>query len=107
MNDADRDSLIRQTHPKPQFAASFQREVWARVTIAEEQSWSAQWRRWTQNLFLSLARPAPALAVVAAMLVLGAGLGSLTAPDRSSSGQRSAYLTSINPLRAAHAAMQE
>lgn len=107
MNDADLDSLIRQTHPKPQFAASFQREVWARVTTAEEKSWSARWRCWAQEFFLSLSRPAPALAVVTATLVLGAVLGSLTVPDRPSSGHRSAYLTSINPLRAAHAAMQE
>ena len=107
MNDAELVSLIRQTHSTPQFATSFQREVWARVTIAEEQSWSAQWRRWTQNLFLGLARPAPALAVVTAMLVLGAGLGSLSTLDRPSNEQRSDYLTSINPLRAAHAAMQE
>ena len=106
MNDDELHALIRQTHPQPVFKASFQREVWARIAVAEQHSWSAQWRRWSQELFLWVARPAPALATVMVTLGLGIGLGGITAPnDRTA--MRTAYVTSINPLKAAHAAMPE
>ena len=105
MNDDEIDSLIRQTHPKPEFPASFQREVWAQIAVAEQQSWAAPWKQFSQMLFLWLARPVPAVATVAVMLVAGISLGSLTAPDQSES-MRTAYLASINPLKAAHASMQ-
>lgn len=105
MNDDELDSLIRQTHPKPEFPASFQREVWAQIAVAEQQSWSAQWRQFCQMLFLRLARPVPAFATVTAMLMVGITLGSLTAPDQSES-MRTAYFASINPLNTAHASMQ-
>ena len=102
MNDDELHSLIRQTHPKPVLPASFQCEVWARIAVSEKQSWSGQWRQWSQGLFQWIARPAPAVAVVTTMLVLGAGLGSLTAADNSISAQRNAYAASINPVTAAH-----
>jgi hypothetical protein len=107
MNDDELHSLIRQTQPKPEFPASFQREVWARITVAEQQSWGARWHRLSQNVFLWMARPAPAVALVTTMLILGAALGSLTAPDRDASALRTAYAASINPLKAAHVAMPE
>ena len=107
MNDDALDSLIRQTHPKPECPASFQREIWARIAVAEQQSWAGQWRQWTQNLFLSLARPVPAMAVVTAMLIVGVSLGSLTVPVRKAAELRTAYVSSINPLHAAHVAIRE
>ncbi len=106
MNDDEINSLIRQTQPRPVFPASFQREVWARIAIAEEHSWSAQWRRWSQELFLWVARPAPALAVVIVTLGLGIGLGSITAPNDSAS-MSAAYIASINPLKAGHTTLPE
>lgn len=102
MNDDDLESLIRQTQPKLEFPVYFQREVWARIAIAEQQSWAARWR----HLFQWMARPAPALATVTATLVLGIGLGGLTAPDESAA-MRSAYIASINPLKAVHRSMPE
>ena len=107
MNDDQLHSLIRQTQPKPEFPASFQRDVWARITVAEQQSWLARWRQWSQNLFLWMGQPAPAVAMVTMMLILGAGLGSLTAPDRNAPALRTAYAASINPLKAAHVATPE
>lgn len=105
MNDDELDSLIRQTHPKPEIPASFQREVWARIAVTEQQSWSGQWQQWSRMLFLWIARPLPAVATVTVMLVSGISLGSLTAPDRSDV-MRNAYVDSINPLNASHNAMQ-
>lgn len=107
MNDDALDLLILQTHPKPKFPASFQREIWARITVAEQQSWTGQWRQWTRHLFFSLARPAPAMAMVTAMLIAGVSLGGLTTPDRKATAMRTAYVTSINPLRAAQVAIHE
>ena len=104
MNDDELHSLIRETQPKPDFPASFQREVWARITVTAQQSWTARWRQWSQDFFLWMARPAAAVALVTTMLILGAGIGSLTAPDRNASALRTAYATSINPLKAAHVA---
>lgn len=101
MNDNELHSLIRQTQPKPEFPASFQREVWVRIAVAEQQSWSAFW----QQLFPWFARPVPALATMTLMLGFGIGLGSLTTPPRDES-IRLAYAASINPVQAAHAAIQ-
>lgn len=105
MNDDDLHLLIRQTQPKPEFSASFQREVWARIAVAEQRSWSAQWRQWSESLFRWIAQPAPAVAVVTAMLVLGVSLGSLTSANNEPAHLRTAYVASINPLTAAHVAM--
>ena len=105
MNDDELDSLIRQTQPKPEFPASFQREVWAQIAVAGQQSWAGQWQRWSQMLFIWLARPLPAVATVTVMLTAGISLGSLTAPDRGEA-MRTAYFASINPLDAVHTTMQ-
>lgn len=102
MNDDELDSLIRQTQPKPEFSASFQREVWARIAVDEQQSWAARWQR----LFQWIARPAPAFATVLLMLGLGVGLGSLNTSDRSVV-MRAAYADSINPFKMSQASMHE
>jgi hypothetical protein len=101
MNDDELHDLIRQTHPKPEFSPSFQREIWARIAVAEKQSWTAQWRQWSESLFRWVAQPAPAMAVVTVMLLLGSGLGRMITPDNDHAALRTAYVTSINPVVAA------
>jgi len=107
MNDNELDDLIRQTHPKPEFPASFQREVWARASVAEQNSWSARYRRWSESLFQLIAQPAPAVTVVTTMLLLGAGLGRLVSSESDAESLRAAYMVSINPVAAAHFTNQE
>lgn len=107
MNEDELQSLIRRTHPKPEFAASFNREVWARVAAAEDRSWKARWREASERFFTSISRPAPAMALVTAMLIVGAGFGGLTAPESGKANLRSAYIQSINPLAAAGASENE
>jgi len=102
MNDDELDDLIRQTHPRPDFSASFQREIWGRIAVAEQTSWTARCRRWSESFFQQLARPALAVTAVMTMLLLGAGLGRLTTSDDDPAALRSAYITSINPLAASH-----
>jgi len=107
MNDHDLDSLIRQTHPKLDMPASFNREVWERISVAGQDSWGAKWHEFADALFLWIARPAPALAVFTVMLMAGAGLGGLTMKESSASAQRTAYFASINPLHPAHLSERE
>jgi hypothetical protein len=107
MNDHDLDSLIRQTHPKPDMPASFNREVWERVSVAGQDSWAAKWHEFADALFLWVAKPVPAVAVVTVMLAAGAGLGGLTANENSASAERTAYFASINPLHPAHLSEQK
>lgn len=102
MNDDELLDLIRQTHPKPEFPSSFQRDVWAQIAVVEQQSWTAQWRNWSESLFRWVAQPAPAVALVTTMLMVGAGIGYLTTPGDDISASRNAYLTSINPVVSAH-----
>ena len=101
MNDNELHALIRQTHPKPEFPASFQRDVWACIAVVEQQTWAARW----QQLLQWIARPAPALAMVLIMLAAGIALGGITASGHSEN-MRIAYAASINPIKMAHAAMQ-
>lgn len=107
MNDDDLNDLIRQTHPKPEFPSTFQREVWARVSIVERTSWSARYRRWRESFFQALAQPATAMVVVMTTLLLGAGLGQIVSSEHNSEASRDAYVASINPVAAAHIANRE
>lgn len=107
MNDDELHDLIRQTHPKPEFPSTFRREVWARVSVAEQTSWSARYRRWPESFFQTLAQPATAIAVVMTTLLLGAGLGRIVPSENMAEASRNAYLASINPVAAAHLANRE
>ncbi|MBL9155420.1 MAG: hypothetical protein JNK37_23280 [Verrucomicrobiales bacterium] len=107
MNDDELHDLIRQAHPKPEFSPSFQRDVWARVSVAEQTSWSALYRRWGESLFQTLAQPAPAMAVVMTTLLFGAGLGRIVSSENNAEFSRDAYVASINPVAAAHLANRE
>ena len=97
------DDLIRQGQPAPDFPASFQREIWARIAVAEQATLASRWERWIENFFGTLARPAPAFVVVTVMLLAGVSLGHLLPDDGASRASREAYLASINPLRTENA----
>ncbi|MFO1486390.1 MAG: hypothetical protein U1F71_23710 [Verrucomicrobiaceae bacterium] len=107
MNDDELHSLIRQSHPKLELPASFNREVWKRIAVVGQESWSHRWQKIADALFLWIAKPAPALALFTVMLMAGAGLGGLTMKESSASARRTAYLASINPLHPAHFSTQE
>ncbi|MCB1206740.1 MAG: hypothetical protein KDN18_20955 [Verrucomicrobiae bacterium] len=100
MNDTELDDLIRHSHPEPEFPATFQRDIWTGIAVAESRSLSARWTRWSEGFFGMLARPAPALASVAVMLVAGATLGHLIPGENHAGPSRERYLASIDPLRA-------
>lgn len=102
MNDDELDHLIRRTHFPPEFLPSFQREVWARVSVAKEASWAAKSGRWVEHFLPVLGQPATAAVAVLAMLLLGVGFGRITAPESDPVDLRSAYLVSIHPVIATH-----
>jgi len=101
MNDSELDDLLRQSQSTPEFSSSFQREIWARIAVAEQASWFSRWARWSDSLYGNIARPAPAFATVMVMLLLGAGLGRIPSDERGQDASRETYLASINPLVAA------
>jgi len=84
------------------FSNSFQREVWTRISIAQRQSWPAQWQRRLNIFFFWIARPVPASVLATIMLFAGIELGNLTAPEGSADSLRGAYIASVNPMISAH-----
>lgn len=97
MNDLELDQLIRGSSPKPEFDSSFQREIWARIAVAERERRKSP-MEWLEEALARLSRPAPAFATAAVMLLIGAGLGREVADAKNSGASRDAYLASINPL---------
>lgn len=102
MNDNDLDSLLRHSLPKPILPASFQRDVWARIAVAEQNSSASRWSDLCESIFAFFARPASAVAVVMGMLIVGAGLGTMVASGGGANARLDAYIASISPVSAAH-----
>lgn len=107
MNDDELDLLLRETHSTPEFPSSFQREVWAKVSVAGKSSRTVGLSGWMESFFQLLEQPATATAAVVTMLILGVGFGRLTAPEPDVNELKKSYLVSIDPTRAAHPANLE
>jgi hypothetical protein len=101
MNDDQLHDLIRQTQPQLEFPTSFQRDVWARIAVAEQQTLASRWQEVYQSVMRWIAQPAPAVAMVTTMLILGSGLGYLSAADHDGESLKSAYFASISPVATA------
>lgn len=97
MNDLDLDQLIRLSTPKPDFESAFQREIWARIAIAEQMKKKGL-AAWIEAVLGGLSRPAPAFATAAVMMLLGIGFGTSVPRFENPSASRDTYLASINPL---------
>lgn len=102
MTDNDLDSLIRHSLPKPALPASFQRDVWARIAVNEENTLASRWSNLCESAFMFFARPATAVAMVMGMLLVGAGLGTMAASGGGTNARLDAYIASISPVSAAH-----
>ncbi len=102
MNDSKLDELIRASHPQPEFPPSFQREIWTRIATTGSASWRDRWARWSESLLAGLARPIPAFAIVALMLLAGLSLGQVLPREKEFGSSLSSYLLSINPLHDTH-----
>lgn len=108
MNQDDMNKLIRECSPPPQFPASFQRDVWQRIAVAEQKSLRGWFSRWVAEALQEITQPVAAVATVVAMLLIGASLGGLTSPRPASEADlKAAYTASINPITSAHAARQK
>lgn len=97
MNDLELDQLIRQSTPKLDFESAFQREIWARIAVAERAKKQGV-MAWIEAVLDVLSRPAPAFATTAVMLLLGIGLGTSVPRLENPPASRDTYLASINPL---------
>lgn len=108
MNEDEMDKLIRECSQPPQFPASFQRDVWQRIAVAEQKSVCGWLSRFMAEALLGLTRPAAAVATVVAMFLIGASLGGLTSPRPATEAElKAAYAVSINPVASAHAAREK
>jgi len=97
MNNLELDQLIRQSTPKPDFESAFQREIWARIAIAEQAKKNGL-TAWIEAALGLLSRPGPAFATAAVMLLLGIGFGTSVPHLENPPASRDTYLASINPL---------
>lgn len=101
-DDPQLDDLIRRSRVAAEIPEPFQREVWARIAVAEQASWTGKARAWGEAVLARFSRPAPAFAAIALMLGAGFGLGQAergnAGPEEAAAPSRESYLASINPL---------
>lgn len=96
-HDPELDDLIRATHPKPAFEPSFQREIWARISVNEEGHGTGA-ASWISTLFGAFSRPVPVAGAAVALALLGVGLERSISNSSGRDYAQDAYLESINPL---------
>lgn len=96
-HDRELDDLIRATHSKPNFEPSFQREIWARISVTEKKRGIGA-TTWISTLFGALSRPVPVASAAVALALLGVGLERSISSSIGQDDARGAYLDSINPL---------
>ncbi|WP_395737100.1 hypothetical protein [Prosthecobacter sp.] len=98
MNDEQLHQHLRENPASISLPETFSREVWTRIEAAEDASahagFSQLWKAWLG----ALARPVPALATVAACMLLGGGVGWVKQRGESRVRGEIAYAQSINPF---------
>lgn len=102
MNDDQLHRLLREAPSEVPVPDSFGREVWARIELEDSRSFTGSVRLVLEPFFAWLAKPVPALATVAACLMLGFFFGVSAArtdlrPDGEALNELG-YVRSINPL---------
>ena len=100
-DDLGLDDLLRSAKVEVPLPGTFQAEVWRRIAVAQEATFSARLAQWTESVFGALVRPAWAAAAVAVMASTGAWLG-LKGPGDTSTDGRVAYVQSVSPFAHSH-----
>jgi hypothetical protein len=98
MKDDDLDNLLRRVGDEMPLPESFNRRVWLR--IESDASVKPTLLAWLEKHLSLLTKPYPAAAAITAMIILGMGIGSGTAPQ----GQdlKSRYVESVSPFALDH-----
>lgn len=104
MNDSDFEELsskLRAWKVEPRVPASFQREVWQRVSARQAARGDAFWLRVQEWLATQLVRPRYAVALVTLSLSASVGTAFLQAQDTNARHWKkleARYASSIDPL---------
>ena len=98
MNDDQLHLLLRDSPAQISVPVSFTRDVWSRIEAEEDTSLGMALSRAWRALLGSLARPAPAFALVVVCMVLGGGFGWMTHRSEFQTRGEFAYVESINPF---------
>jgi hypothetical protein len=97
-DDPKLSALLRECRPAPDLPPGFQNAVWRRIERAEARPSVSPPADWLDRLAAWFLRPGRALAVAAAMLVLGISLGVLEGASRANDLAKARYLNSVSPL---------
>ena len=95
--DAKLRGLLRATRATPELPRGFERSVWRRIERAEP----PPQRRWLEVGAAWLLRPRLALGGLAAVMILGAALGTFSNAASRMDSARARYVTSVDPFQKA------
>jgi hypothetical protein len=90
-------ALLREHENLPDLPAGFQRAVWHRIERAEAARSTKAIANWLDSAAGWFLRPRHAIATVAVVLFLGAGLGSAQSLGVSKQAAQERYLSAVAP----------
>ncbi len=93
------DQLLKSTQTSVELPRRFQANVWQRIADRETASAWTPARRWIEEWSLLLTRPRYATALVAAVMLLAAGVAEMQshAAQSGSSDMQARYVSMIDP----------
>lgn len=104
-DEARLSALLRQARPTPDLPPGFQNAVWRRLQKAEETGESRSLGDWLDLAAGWLLRPRYALAGIAALLLLGMGIGLVDGIHLSKQAAQERYLAVVSPMTMDHLTM--
>ena len=95
--DAERlRTVVRDARPTADLPPGFQNAVWRRIEHAQAQAQSPA--SWLEQMVALLLRPRWAFAGIAALLLLGIGIGFAQGASLANDQARQQYLTAVSPF---------
>ncbi len=93
--DAKLRGLFRELRATPELPPGFERNVWRRIERAEPQPQ----RAWLEMVAAWFLRPRLAVGGLAAVMILGVALGTLSNAASAKDSARIRYVTSVDPFQ--------
>lgn len=95
LHDPELRNLLRSAHPAPTLPPGFPDGVWRQI---EREAAASPAGDWLGRLLDFLRRPAWALSGLAAVMLLGLGLGWSSGQGSALAAERNRYLAAVSPL---------
>lgn len=96
-DDAKLRALLRESRVEPELPPGFENAVWRRIERAQTPAPTQPAADWLDALAAWFLRPRRALAIAAAMLVLGLSLGIVRGANSANDLAKERYLDSVSP----------